>query len=142
VEKKLINKQALLKESLIKKIEENKLIKSAAYKKATIAERELIDKGIYTFCLHLDNWNAFEKLMNETFNNLFVVLREKSIDINKKELILCSLMLLDVPTQEMTIILECQQASLYKLKQRLVQKLKLSGSKELEQLLHSLSSKN
>ena len=59
VEKKLINKQALLKESLIKKIEENKLIKSAAYKKATIAERELIDKGIYTFCLHLDNWNSY-----------------------------------------------------------------------------------
>lgn len=142
VEKKLINKQVLLKESLIKKIEENKQIKTPTYKKATIKERELIDKEIYTFCLHLDDWDSFEKLMNQTFNNLFVVLKEKCSDINRKELILCSLLLLEVPTSDMTIILECQQGSLYKLKQRLAQKLKLSGTKELEQLLLNLSSEN
>lgn len=142
VEKKLINKQVLLKDSLIKKIEDNKLAKTSVYKKATLKERELIDKEIYTFCLHLDEWNSFEKLMNQTFNNLFAVLKEKCSDINRKELILCSLLLLNVPTSDMTIILDCQQGSLYKLKQRLAQKFKLSGTKELEQLLLKLSSEN
>ena len=142
VEKKLINKQLFLKESLIKKIEDNKLAKTTTYKKATLNEREIIDKEIYIFCLHLDDWNSFEKLMNQTFNNLFAVLKEKCSDINRKELILCSLLLLEVPTSDMTIILDCQQGSLYKLKQRLAQKLKLSGTKELEQLLLNLSSEN
>jgi len=141
-ETKLIQKQVLLKDNLIKKIEENKLSKAAAYKKSTLSERELIDKEIYTFCLHLDDWNSFEKLMNQTFNNLFIVLKEKSSEINHKELILCSLLLLDVPTNEMILILECQQGSFYKLKQRLAQKLKLTSTKDLEQLLQNLSSEN
>lgn len=142
IEKKLINKQVLLKESLIKKIEDNKHAKTTAYKKATLKDRELIDKEIYNFCLHLEDWSSFEKLMNQTFNNLFAVLKEKCSDINRKELILCSLLLLEVPTSDMSIILDCQQGSLYKLKQRLAQKLKLSGTKELEQLLLNLSSEN
>jgi tetratricopeptide (TPR) repeat protein len=142
IEKKLMNKQALLKESLIKKIEEKKLSKTPAYKKATLSERELIDKEVYTVCLYLNEWTSFEKLMNETFNNLFVVLKEKCSDINRKELIMCSLYLLDIPTNDMIIILDCQQGSLYTLKHRLSQKFKLSGAKELEQLLLNLSSEN
>ncbi len=141
-ETKLTQKQVLLKENLKKKIEENKFLKAAAYKKATLSERELIDKEIYTYCLHLDDWNAYEKLMNQTFNNLFLVLKEKCTDINRKELILCSFILLDVPTTDITLILECQQGSLYKLKYRLSQKLKLSGAKELDQLLQTFSIEN
>jgi len=139
---KLTQKQSLLKESLLKKIEENKRLKTVVYKKSTLKERELIDKEIYTFCLHLDDWTAFEKLMNQTFNNLFLALREKNSEINRKELILCSLILLDIPTSDIIIILDCQQDSLYKLKHRLSQKLKLSGAKELNQLLQKLSTDN
>ncbi|MDD3321194.1 MAG: tetratricopeptide repeat protein [Paludibacter sp.] len=139
VEIKLINKQVLLKESLIKKIEETRLSKSTSYKKADIREREQIDIEIYTFCLHLDDWGRFEKLMNQTFNNLFIVLYGKSTDINRKELILCSLLLLEVPTTDILIILDCQLASLYKLRQRIVQKLNLSGTKEFEQFLQDIS---
>ena len=139
VEKKLINKQEILKDSLIKKIEEIRLSKSTIYKKADIREREQIDKEIYTFCLHLDDWGRFEKMMNQTFNNLFTVLNRESTEINRKELILCSLLLLEVSTTDILIILDCQLASLYKLRQRIVQKLNLSGTKEFEQFLQDIS---
>lgn len=44
VEKKLITNQTLLKEGLIKKIEENKQLRSNYYKKASPIERQKIDK--------------------------------------------------------------------------------------------------
>lgn len=57
--------------------------------------------------MQLDNWNNFEKLMNQTFNNLLIVLKEKNSEINQKELILCSFLLLEMPTSDMIIVLEC-----------------------------------
>lgn len=131
--------QSLLKERLIAKIEENKLQRATEFKKSTIKERERITKEIYFYCLHLDNWSDFANTMNQTFNDLFEKLMTINSDINNKDLTWCALFLLDVSSADICIILDSQQSSIYKLKQRLAQKLKLSGARELDQLLIALS---
>lgn len=138
-EEKLTEKQFLLKDNLIQKIEESKTLHASAYKKAGLKDREAIYKEIFNSSIHLDNWDSFRKLMNKTFNNLISVLESRCPEINHKEIIWCCLFLLGIPTNDMIIILDCQQRSLYKMKQRLTQKLHLSTTTELEQLLHSLS---
>ena len=138
-EEKLTEKQLFLKDSLIQKLEENRMLQAANYKKANLKERELISKEIFNSSLHLDDWEAFKKLMNKTFNNLVSELETRSPEINHKEIIWCCLFLLDIPTNDIIILLECQQRSLYTMKQRLTQKLHLSTTAELEQLLHNLS---
>jgi tetratricopeptide (TPR) repeat protein len=138
-EEKLSEKQLLLKDSLITKIEENKLLQAEAYKKSNLIERESINKEIFNTALHLNDWEEFKILMNKTFNNLITVLQNKSSEINHKEIIWCCLFLLDVPTNDIIILLDCQQRSLYKMKQRLTQKLHLYTTTELENLLIELS---
>ncbi len=138
-EEKLTEKQLFLKDSLIQKLEENRMLQAANYKKANLKERELISKEIFNTSLHLDDWEAFKKLMNKTFNNLVRELETRSPEVNHKEIIWCCLFLLDIPTNDIIILLECQQRSLYTMKQRLTQKLKLTTTAELEQLLHNLS---
>ena len=138
-EEKLSEKQIILKETLIKKIAESKIIQAPVYKKSTLSQREAIDKEIYNLCLYLNDWEAFKKLMNQTFNNVITAIEKISSDVNRKDIIMCCLFLLDVPTNDMAIVLECKAGSLYKMKQRLSQKLNLSGTKELDKLLLSLS---
>ena len=138
-EEKLTEKQLLLKDSLVQKIEENRLKHSAAYKKANLKEREAINKEIFNLSLHLEDWGIFKTLMNNTFNNLVTELEVRSQEINHKEIIWCCLFLLDIPTNDLIILLDCQQRSLYKMKQRLTQKLHLNTTTELEQLLLNLS---
>ena len=138
-EEKLTEKQLLLKDSLIQKLEENRLLQTVAYKKANLQERELISKEIFNLSLHLDDWEAFKKLMNKTFNNLVTELETRAPEINHKEIIWSCLFLLDIPTNDIIILLECQQRSLYTMKQRMTQKLKLTTTTELEKLLHNLS---
>ena len=138
-EEKLSEKQLFLKNSLILKIEENKLLQAEAYKRANLIERENISKEIFNISLHLNDWETFKLLMNRTFNNLITVLQNKSSEINHKEIIWCCLFLLEIPTNDIIILLDCQQRSLYKMKQRLTQKLHLSTTTELEKLLHDLS---
>jgi tetratricopeptide (TPR) repeat protein len=141
-EAKLTKKELLLKESLIQKIEENKQLQAYRYKGASLREREAIDKEIYNNCLHVNDWEAFKLLMNKTFNNIITVLEKKHADINQKELIWCCLFLLEIPIPDMSLILEAQPTSLYKLKQRLAQKLKLNTTKELDQWLQKLAREN
>ena len=138
-EEKLTQKQLLLKDTLIQTLEENRLLLATAYKKANLKERELISKEIYNTSLHLDDWDAFRKLMNKTFNNLVTVLETRSPEINHKEIIWSCLYLLNIPTNEIIVLLDCQQRSLYTMKQRLTQKLKLTTTAELEQFLRNLS---
>jgi tetratricopeptide (TPR) repeat protein len=138
-EEKLTEKQLFLKDSLIQKIEENRLKHSATYKKANLNERETINKEIFNLSLHLEDWGIFKTLMNNTFNNLVTELEVRSQEINHKEIIWCCLFLLDIPTNDLIILLDCQQRSLYKMKQRLTQKLHLNTTTELEQLLLNLS---
>jgi len=141
-EEKLTEKQTLLKDSLIQKIEESKVLQTSSLSKISIAQREKIYKEIYMVCLHLNDWETFKKLMNQTFNNLIKSLESKYSDLNQKELIWSCLFLLEVPTNDITLILDCQLGSLYKLKQRVAQKMNLSSTRELEQILHELSEDN
>jgi len=138
-EEKLIKKQSLLRDRLIQKIEENKAIQLPAYKKVPLSQRDLMDKEIYNACLHVNDWDAFKKLMNQTFNNLIETLETKYTDINRKEMMWCCLFLLNVPTPDLSLVLDSQPGSLYKLKQRLTQKMNLASTKDLDQLLRNLS---
>ena len=132
-------KQNLLVDSLIQKIEETRSLQAAAYKKSSLLQREQMDKELYNSCLYLNDWTAFKKLMNKTFNNLITSLESNYIDITRKELIWCCLFLLDVPTPEIALVLDSQPGSLYKLKSRLTQKMNLKSTKELDQLLKEKS---
>jgi len=132
-------KQNLLVSSLIQKIEESRSIQVAEYKKSSFLQRKQMDKELYITCLYLNDWDAFKKLMNKTFNNLISSLESNYSDITRKELIWCCLFLLDVPTPEMALVLDSQPNSLYKLKSRLTQKMNLKSTKELDQLLKEKS---
>jgi hypothetical protein len=138
VEQQLSIKQTLLRESLIQKIEDAKSKQEFEHKKATFAQREIMDKELYNSCLHLNNWEVFEQLMNHTFNNLIATLKSNYPDITHKEITWCCLFLLHVPTPEVLLLLDYKQDSLYKLKQRLVQKMNLKNAKELDNLLEDL----
>ena len=138
-EEKLSEKQLFMKNSLVQKLEENKKLQINAYKKGNLSEREQIIKQIFNSSLHLNEWNEFKSLMNKTFNNLISELEIRSSEINHKEIIWCCLFLLDIPTNDIIILLECQQRSLYRMKNRLTQKLHLATTSDLEKLLHDLS---
>ena len=133
--------QTLLRENLIRKIEETKAEKNVFFKKLSISEKEKILIEIYNQCLKLKYWNEFTTLMNQTFNNLIIQLETHYTDLNHKEITWICLFLLDVPLTDMVLILENQTGSIYKLKQRVTQKLNLSSTKELESVLQTMSSK-
>lgn len=138
-EEKISSKDLLLRESLILKLQETRTLQAPKYKKASQSERIELDKELYNICLHIDKWDVFKKLMNQTFNNIITVLENRHEDINRKELTWCCLYLLDIPTPDIALILESQPGSLYKLKQRLAQKINLKSTKQLDQLLKDLS---
>lgn len=139
VEVRLSEKQNLFIDSLIHQVQETRASQAAAYKKATIQERELMDKEIYNNCLHINDWEAFKSLMNKTFNNLLTTLESNYSDLTRKDLIWCCLFLLNIPNQDMALILDSQPGSLYKLKSRLTQKMNLKSTKDLDQLLKKKS---
>ena len=139
LEVQLNEKQNILVDSLIQKIEETRISQATVYKKATLAQRELMDKELYNTCLHVNDWEAFKRIMNKTFNDIITNLEINNRDITRKELMWCCLFLLNIPTPDMALVLESQPASLYKLKQRLTQKMNLKSTKDLDQLLKDKS---
>ena len=136
---KLHQKQGLLKTGLVQKIEDARTLQMPKYKKSTLAQREEIDKEIYNACLHVNNWKAFSDLMNDTFNGIIITLENNFPDVGRKEIIWCCLHLLEIPSTDIALILEYQQVSLYKLKQRLAQKMNFTSTKELDQYLKEIS---
>lgn len=137
----LNEKKNLFIESLIHQIHETRISQSSAYKKASTLQRDQMDKELYNNCLHLNDWDAFRRLMNKTFNNIIVTLESNYSDLTHKELIWCCLFLLDIPNQDMALILESRPGSLYKLKSRLTQKMNLKSTKELDFLLKEKSAR-
>jgi tetratricopeptide (TPR) repeat protein len=135
LEVQLSEKQNILVDSLLQKIEEARALQATVYKKASMPQREQMDKELYNTCLHVNDWEIFKRLMNKTFNNIITTLESSYSDITRKELIWCCLFLLDVPTPDMALILESQPASLYKMKSRLTQKMSLKSTKDLDLLL-------
>jgi len=94
---------------------------------------------LYNTCLHVNDWEAFKRLMNKTFNNIITTLESNYSDLTRKDIIWSCLFLLNVPTTDLILVLDIQSVSLYKLKQRLSQKLNLNNVKELEKFLQKKS---
>jgi len=139
VEEKLSTNQEVLKESLLKRIEDTRADNAPVYKKASIAEREAMDREVYNKCLHVNDRQAFSELMNKTLNNIISKLETRYPDINDKELLWCGLYLLGISNKDIALILDTLPTSLYKMKQRLAQKMHLEGTRELDQLLTEFS---
>jgi len=135
----LNEKQSLLKSGLIQKIEEAKSLQASVYKISTPAQREAIDKELYNNCLHINDWSKFSSLMNHTFNNLINFLENKYPDITHKEITWCCFFLLDIPTPKVLLLLDYKQDSLYKMKQRLVQKMNLKSAIEIDNMLKEIT---
>jgi len=131
----LTEKKNLFIDSLMHQLQETRASQAVAYKKASIPQKEQMDKELYNNCLHINDWEAFKRLMNKTFNNLITTLESDYSDLTRKDLIWCCLFLLDIPNQDMALILDSQPGSLYKLKSRLTQKMNLKSNKDLDRLL-------
>jgi len=139
VELQLTEKQLNLKNNFIQKIEESKSLHIEEYRKSPLAKRETMDKEVYNVCLHLNDWKVFSESMNRTFNNTVSFLEKTYPDITRKEITWCCLYLLNIHSGDMALVLDCKPESLYKLKQRLAQKMKLKTTLELNQLLKERS---
>lgn len=134
----LITKDNFLKKSLLLKIEDARKLQIPANKKTPLDIKEKIEREIYNTCLHVDNWSSFSDLMNQTFNNIIYKLESSHPDLTKREKLWCCLFLLDIPTNDIALIMDCQQSSLYKLKQRLAQKLNFKSTMDINRYLDDL----
>ncbi|NDV69842.1 tetratricopeptide repeat protein [Dysgonomonas sp. 25] len=104
-------------------------------KKADFIQRQEIERTIYEEVLYIDDEQKFFSKMNAVLNHLPDKLKAEYPAITSKDIICCCLFVLDIPTQDIAMLMDYTQSSLYKFKQRLAKKLNLSGSKELEQML-------
>jgi DNA-binding CsgD family transcriptional regulator len=127
-----------LKNNLLFKIEEVRKRDKNKSKKLTLHEKLESDRKVFEECLYIDDSQAFDKLMNFTFNNVLNKLNNLNSELSRNELMCCCLLLLDLNSQEITLILGVQINTFYKLKQRLVQKLSLNSSSDIMPFLRNL----
>jgi tetratricopeptide (TPR) repeat protein len=127
-----------LKDNLLFKIEEARKKNRTTNKKVSINERMQLDKAAYTESLHLDNPDSFDRLMDFNLNQLVRKLNDLKAELNHKDIVYCCLCLLEIPTADIVMLLDLQLSSLYKLKQRLAQKLSLKSSTDILPFLKEL----
>ena len=139
---RLSHKQKIVAQSLTKKIEETKAIQADKRKNTSAGQRIKLDKELYNTCLHLNNWDEFVAEMNQSFNQIVDKLQLNYPGISHKEIVLCCLQLIDIPHNDKILLLECTSDSLYKLKQRLAQKMNLCSTKKLDLFLEELIALN
>ena len=137
--KKLTSKQAFVNQNISNKIKETRIQQFEARKTASPTERAILDKELYEKCLHLSNWEVFSCEMNHAFNQIVDVLQTDYSSITQKEIIWCCFHLLDIPNKDRILLLNGTIDSIYKLKQRLAQKLNLKSTKELDSFLKSFN---
>lgn len=135
----LTNKQEFVTQGLSKKIEEAKALLADERKNATSVERIKLDKYLYDTVLHFNDWDAFKREMNHAFNQIVDKLELDYSGITRREIIWCCLQLLEVPNADKMLLLDATSDSLYKLKQRLAQKLNRKSTKELDSFLIELA---
>jgi len=133
--KQLHGKQEFEYKGLLKKIEETRVLQSDKRKNTSPDERIRLDKELYNHALYLNKPDDFNRLMNQAFNNIVETLKLEYPSITQKEITWCCLHLLDIPHSDRMVLLEASSDSLYKLKQRLAQKLNLKTTKELDVFL-------
>lgn len=141
------NKAVVYKEELEKKQEQSWIEfhkelertkeKYASHKKnVKFDQREEIDRIVYNEVLHLNDETTFINKMNNVLNHLPDKLKKDYPAISYKEIVWCCLFILDIPTTDISMLLNYTQSSQYKFKQRLTKKLGFSNSKELEKMIH------
>jgi len=135
----LNSKLEFVSRGLTKKIEETKAIQTDIRKNASAVERADLDRELYNTVLHLNDWDDFNREMNQAFNNIIITLKLNYPSITNKEIIWCCLNLMDIPHADRMLLLDVTSDSLYKLKQRLAQKLNLKSTKDLSSFLKDLS---
>ncbi|MFT3751504.1 MAG: hypothetical protein QM800_00995 [Paludibacter sp.] len=137
--KELTQKQEFVTQSLSKKIADARESQAETRRNASAEERAKLDKELYEKCLRLSNWETFSCEMNHAFNQIVDALQTDYIGITQKEIIWCCLHLLDVPNADRILLLNATTDSVYKLKQRLAQKMNLKSTKELDAELKRIS---
>ncbi|MBN2766977.1 MAG: hypothetical protein JXR27_11445, partial [Paludibacteraceae bacterium] len=85
--------------------------------------------------LQINNYEAFSQKINAAYNNMVCELAIKFPAINQKEMLYCGFVLLDIPQNHAMVLLETTSNGLYKIRQRLAQKLELSSTRELDDFL-------
>jgi len=136
----LNNKQVFLNQSISNKIEELKSIQANNRRNTLPSDRIKLDKELYNNVLHLDNWDEFSSEMNQTFNNIIDKLQTEYPTLSRKEISWCCLHLLDISNADRILLLRTTTGGLYKLKQRIAQKLNLFSTKELNSFLKKRAS--
>ena len=107
-------------------------------RKLTLYDKQEIDRKVFEECLFVNDNQSFDRLMNFTFNDILIKLRKVNPDLSRNELMYCCFVLLGLSNQEIILILDMQISSIYKLKQRLAQKLNLETSTNTLSFLKSL----
>ena len=133
----LNSKQVFVSQSITTKIEELKSIQTDTRKQVQPADREKLSKELYNNTLHIDNWDLFSSDMNHAFNNIVDKLQTEHPALSRKEISWCCLNLLDISNVDRVLLLETTTEGLYKLKQRVAQKLNLVSTKELDTYLRN-----
>ena len=134
---KLNSKQVFVSQSISNKIEELKSMQTERRKQAQPADREKLSKELYNNALHIDNWDLFSSDMNHAFNNIVDKFQNDHPTLSRKEISWCCLHLLDISNTDRVLLLETTTEGLYKLKQRVAQKLNLINTKELDTYLRN-----
>lgn len=137
-EQKLYSNHEQLKNSLLFKIEEVCKREKAKNKKLTLYEKQEVERRVFDECLYIDDSHAFDKLMNFTFNDILTKLTKINPDLSRNERMYCCFILLGLTNQEISLILDVQLSSLYKLKQRLAHKFSLDSSSDIIHFLKKL----
>ncbi len=137
-EQKLHSNHEQLRNSLLFKLEEVRKREKAKSKKLTLYERQEIERKVFDECLYVEDFQAFEKLMNFTFNDILVKLNKINPDLSRNERMYCCFIILGLTNQEISLILDVQLSSLYKLKQRLAQKFNMFSSSDIIHFLRKL----
>jgi tetratricopeptide (TPR) repeat protein len=137
----LNSKQEFLNQNVSKKIVEVRELQAGMRKNASHEERIKLDRELYEKSLHLNDWETFSYEMNHTFNQIIDVLKTNYAGITQKEIMWCCFQLLEIPHVDRILLLDATSDSLYKMKQRLANKLNLKSTKDLDLFLKELANK-
>jgi tetratricopeptide (TPR) repeat protein len=127
-------------ETILQKIDAVKSNQSLERKKASLSEKEKLDRKIYDEILHMNDMDFFYNEMDTVLNNLVSKLRTRYPALTPKEISWCCLYLLHIPTTDIYLLLDYKVGSLKKMKQRLAQKIIVPGIKGIDDFLTGILS--
>lgn len=128
------------RQNLILKIQAKKNEQDSIRKTASHAQKEALDRTLYTELLYLDNTALFYREMDTVLNGMVDRLLSHSPALSEKEICWCCLFLLGVPTIDIYMLLHYQVDSLKKMRQRLATKFNLQGVTALDAFLLAMLS--